>query len=112
MPLLVLAVDMPHMTPGFLLSMLEACGEGARGLVFETETGLEPLCAVYPPDALALLRDQIQGGNHRMQDAVAALVAAGLMQTRRLRACEVPLFFNANTPEAYAWTKPAPPASS
>ena len=87
-------------------------GDGARGLVFETETGLEPLCAVYPPGGLALLRDQMQGGNLRMQDAVAALVAAGLMRVRRLQGCEVPLFFNANTPEEYAWTKPAPPASS
>jgi molybdenum cofactor guanylyltransferase len=111
MPLLVLAVDMPAMPPGFLHSMIEACEEDARGLVYESEHGLEPLCAVYPPSARAVLREFLSKHNHRLQDAVSELAAAGVMRVRRLQAAEVPLFFNANTPQEYAWTKSAPPAS-
>jgi molybdenum cofactor guanylyltransferase len=119
MPLLVLAVDMPAMTVEFLHSMLDQCGDGACGVVCTRGSGhgvpgphFEPLCAVYPPGALALLRESLLGRNHRMQDAVAGLVASGLMRVRALNPGEVPLFFNANTPEEYAWTKPAPPASN
>lgn len=111
-PLLVLAVDMPAMTGDFLNVMLHACADGARGIVYENVNGFEPLCAVYPPGALVMLRDFILEKNYRLQDATAALVAADLMQVRRLQADEVPLFFNANTPEEYTWTKPSPPASS
>ncbi|MCE9520084.1 MAG: molybdenum cofactor guanylyltransferase [Verrucomicrobia bacterium] len=119
LPLLVLAVDMPAMTVDFLSSMIDQCGDAATGLVCVQASGhgvhgplFEPLCAVYPPGALALLREASQKKNYRMQDAVAALVADGLMQVRQLQADELPLFFNANTPEEYAWTKPAPPASN
>lgn len=118
-PLLVLAVDMPHMTPAFLLSMLKQCDGSSAGLVCRRGTGngvpgpfLEPLCAVYPAAALPLMREALAGRNLKMQDAVESLVAAGLMQVRGLNAGEVPLFFNANTPEEYTWTKSAPPASS
>jgi len=112
MPLLVLAVDMPAMTVGFLQKMLDAAGDFDRGFVCETEHGFEPLCAVYPPDGLALLRGFLMKRKYRVQDAVAELVASGLMRVGALNAGEVPLFFNANTPEEYAWTKPAPPASN
>jgi molybdopterin-guanine dinucleotide biosynthesis protein A len=112
MPLLVLAVDMPAMTAGFMQSLLDAAGGFVRGLVCEAGHGFEPLCAVYPPGALPLLRGSLSGRNHRMQDAVVELVASDLMQVRALNAGEVPLFFNANTPEEYAWMKPEPPASN
>lgn len=112
MPLLVLAVDMPAMTTDFMRSMIDGAGDPVRGLVCEAERGFEPLCAVYPPDALALLREFLLKRNHRMRDAVAALVASHLVRVRALNPGEVPLFFNANTPEEYAWTKPEPPAST
>ncbi len=119
LPLLVLAVDMPAMTVDFLKLMLDPCTHATTGLVCAQSSGhgvpgplFEPLCAVYPPGALAMLRESLLKKNHRMQDAVAVLVAAGLMQVRQLQADELPLFFNANTPEEYAWTKPSPPASN
>lgn len=112
MPLLVLAVDMPAMTAGFMRGMLDAAGDVDRGFMCEAEHGFEPLCAVYPPEGLGLLRHLLMKGKHRMQDAAAELVASGLMRVGTLKAGEVPLFFNANTPEEYAWTKPAPPASN
>lgn len=119
LPLLVLAVDMPAMSVDFLRSMIDQCGDAKTGIVCARNSGhgvtgplYEPLCAVYPPDAAAMLRDCLMKKNHRMQDVVATLVAAGLMQVRQLSADEVPLFFNANTPEEYAWTKPSPLASN
>lgn len=112
MPLLVLAVDMPSMTTAFLQSILDTANGIDRGLVCEAGHGFEPLCALYPQAALPPLRGLLSKGSHKMQDAVADLVASDLMAVRGLDAGEVPLFFNANTPEEYAWTKPAPPASN
>lgn len=111
-PLLVLAVDMPQMTARFLQSMIEASAGSSRGIVSRYRDDFEPLCAVYPHAALELMRDLLAGGMHRMQDVIARLVAAELMTVRDLREDEVPLFFNANTPDEYAWTKPAAPASN
>ena len=50
--LLVLAVDLPAMTPGFLRALADHAALG-RGCIPETARGLEPLCAIYPlPDAI------------------------------------------------------------
>jgi molybdopterin-guanine dinucleotide biosynthesis protein A len=108
----LLAVDMPRMTPAFLQSVLESCPDSSRGLVCRTTDGFEPLCAVYPPDALPWFQEFLQQKNGRMQSLVEQLVAAGLLRVRDLKPEEVPLFFNANTPEEYTWTTSAPPASN
>jgi molybdopterin-guanine dinucleotide biosynthesis protein A len=110
-PLLVLAIDMPHMTYAFLASMIESCVDGSAGMVCRSQDGLEPLCAIYPPGALPLLRAALDERCFRMRTVAQRLVDAGLLRVRDLMPDEVPLFFNANTPEEYAWTKPAPPAS-
>jgi molybdopterin-guanine dinucleotide biosynthesis protein A len=111
MPLLVLAVDMARMTEAFLQSMAGTGAGDGGGVICRTDDGLEPLCALYPPDALPLLRDAVREGCLRMRTVAERLVATGRMRVRRLLPEEVPLFFNANTPEEYAWTKHAPPAS-
>lgn len=106
LPLLVLAVDMPCMTTTFLASLIQS----GDGVVCREPNGFQPLCAVYPASALPLIRAAIQEQNYKMQSVVGQLVAEGLMKARDLQPDEVPLFFNTNTPEEYAWTKPAPPA--
>lgn len=108
LPLLVLAVDMPHMIYTFMASMFET----GDGIVCRGPEGFEPLCAVYPVGALPIMRTALQERSFKMQTVVEQLVAEGLMKVRDLQPDEVPLFFNANTPEEYAWTKPAPPASN
>lgn len=112
LPLLVLAVDMPHMTPAFLRSMLDACPDASCGLVCRTTEGFEPLCALYPPGAWPLFQESLLQKNWRLQSLAGRLVAAGLLRARDLKPDEVPLFFNANTPEEYAWTTSLPPASN
>ena len=111
-PLLVLAVDMPRMTVAFLQSMIDECGGDSRGLICRAEGGIEPLCAIYPPGAFGLMRDALREGMLRIRTVAERLVAAGLMRVRDLMPDEVPLFFNANTPEEYAWMTPVPPSST
>jgi len=113
MQVLALAVDMPGMTEEFLRALIQMAGSVGCGIICRATHGYEPLCALYPLPALPLLRNQLQEGNFKMQDAVQRLVDAGLMQVHDLSAAEVPLFRNANTPEEYAaWTTPAPQASN
>ena len=112
LPLLVLAVDMPQMTAEFLRSLLDECADCSRGLVCQSAESFEPLCAVYPVQAQELLRAMLRDGVFKMQTVVEGLAAMNLVRVRELRADELPLFFNANTPQEYAWMKSAPPASS
>lgn len=112
LPLLVLAVDMPRMTAEFLQSMIDECSDASRGLICKSSDGLEPLCAIYPPGALGLMKDALAEGCFRMRAVAERLVEAGWLRVRDLMPDEVPLFFNANTPEEYAWMTPAPPASN
>lgn len=112
LPLLVLAVDMPDMSVGFLRALLAEWRDEETGLVARTGYGFEPLAAIYPQRALPLLRNQMAMQNYRMQSALGFLVAEGIMRVHELGGEEVPLFNNANTPEEYAaWKTSAPQAS-
>ena len=111
--LMVLAVDLPALTPGFLGRLIEAAGPG-MGCVPESRHGIEPLCAAYPV-AEALREARGDRGRRRSvaarlgparnrggMDARAALVSrrrampGELESTRGLgtrdgRACEPPV---------------------
>jgi molybdopterin-guanine dinucleotide biosynthesis protein A len=60
--LLVLAVDLPAMTPDFLRGLLVRCRSGV-GAVAHTAAGWEPLAAVYPREILPLVRRSWHGAN-------------------------------------------------
>ena len=49
---LVLAVDLPHLTPAYLRTLV-ATGAGRTGVVFHGPHGYEPLAALYPRTLLA-----------------------------------------------------------
>lgn len=110
--LLILAVDMLQMTTVFLQSMLDEAAASSRGLICRTADGFEPLCAIYPVEALPLMHEMLTQKTRRLRSLAERLAAEGLVRVRDLRDDELPLFFNANTPEEYAWTKPALPASN
>ena len=57
--LLVLAVDLPRIQPGFLKKLLALSVAGC-GVVPARHNGFEPLIAVYPTSSLALAIDQIR----------------------------------------------------
>jgi molybdopterin-guanine dinucleotide biosynthesis protein A len=97
MPVLALAVDMPHVTVGLLR---EVAGHGAvdSGAVFQGSHGFEPLCAMYPAGALPLLYECLEEGNLRMQSFVQRAVEEGLLRAIPLSKEQEALFLNLNTP--------------
>ena len=75
---LVVAWDMPFVDRA-LLEPLVAPVETWDASMWETDTGLEPLCACYEPSALALLDVALESGVHRARDV------ASVLTLRRLR---------------------------
>lgn len=95
----VLAVDLPAMTAGFLQTrVLPHCTPQA-GMVPRTGDGFyEPLAAVYPRGCLALAEDQLRGADRSLQTFVRAARAAGMIGETSLAAGETRLFVNWNEP--------------
>jgi len=95
--LLVLAVDLPGMTAGFLRGLASRCRPGA-GVVPRTEQGLEPLAAFYPtalqPIAAAMLRD----GRAAMTEFVRRGRESGLVDEWPCPPGDIPRFLNWNEP--------------
>ena len=116
-PLLVLAVDMPRVEPGFLRRLLREAGDpDARDRTTKSETtpgvaprvrsrdGVErwePLCAVYPPDALPEARRRLALYDPRERSPTAlldALHAAGLIRACPVTTAEAASLQSWNTP--------------
>ena len=96
--LLVLACDLPHVTPELLRRIAREAGDW---VVPRRGVGLEPLCALYRPKALAALAAQVAGGElalHRL--AGAAGLAVRPLGVDELRELGDParLFWNVNSP--------------
>ena len=98
MPLLALAVDMPHMTTNLLYELVQLGMEAKCGAVFRGAHGFEPLCALYPPNVLPMLHASLESGNLRLQVFVQSAVDAGLLRVIPLSKEREALFFNLNTP--------------
>lgn len=89
LPLLVLAVDMPDITVDFLQIMLSH----RRGIVFQSDRGFEPLCAVYPPEVLPLF-----ARHSRLQTFAQEAVDLGLLHLEALTPSQKTAFLNLNFP--------------
>lgn len=94
---LVLAVDMPRMSEGYLL-LLQAAAGTSWGTVPCGTGGFEGLCAVYPVSLLPVVLGLLSGGDRSLR----ALIRAGLEQDQ-LRAMPIAdsdsrLFENWNHP--------------
>lgn len=114
--LLVLAVDMPGMTPEFLRTLVDESERTAAGIVpcvaklvglgagISPSSGaaegrtLEPLAAVYPRAALALADECLRSGKRKLEVFVHALEAQGLVSIRPFEAAMSGLFTNWNMP--------------
>jgi molybdopterin-guanine dinucleotide biosynthesis protein A len=106
-PLLVLACDLPRVSEALLQELarrLPAAGDGDAGdadwVVPRWERGLEPLCALYLPAALAALAAAVARGvaaPHRLAEATGLKVR--YLEGERLRRFGPPadLFLNLNT---------------
>jgi len=97
-PLLVLACDLPRVPAGLLA---ELATETVDWQVPRWEGGLEPLCALYGPAALAALAARVEEGRFSLHDlAAGADLAVKYLEGEALRRFGDPqeIFFNLNTP--------------
>lgn len=98
--LLVLAVDLPAMTGEFLRFLVSESSDTV-GVVPSVEGRWEPLAAIYPRAAHAVVLAQLRQGNFRAQAFVDALHAQGLVKSWTLTAePAVEALRNWNEPEA------------
>jgi molybdenum cofactor guanylyltransferase len=98
---LVIACDMPYLTPPFL-SYLAAAGAGVEAAVPDDGERLHPLCASYARGVAGRIERRLARGERRVIDALAD------MEIRRLGADELApfdpegrLLLNVNTPADY-----------
>jgi molybdopterin-guanine dinucleotide biosynthesis protein A len=74
----VLAVDMPAIDAEWFRRLLAQCRRGT-GAVAKHADGYEPLAAIYPRNALAIVARRLQRGERSMQGLVRALARAKKM---------------------------------
>ena len=95
--LLVLAIDLPQIMPGFLMKLL-ARSEIGCGVVPCHHNRFEPLIAVYPGAALQVALDQLQQEDYVLQHFIDKLLEAGLMTAYGVELSEELQLENWNTP--------------
>lgn len=98
MPLLVLAVDMPWMTPTFLREQLHKHESPEKGWFFRGPHGDETLAGLYVPAMLPLMQEALRAKHLALQPIIEAAVHSGLVVTHALGDEQMPFFHNANTP--------------
>lgn len=107
-PVLVVAWDMPFVGRE-ILEPLATSDDDFDATVWETESGIEPLCARYAPTALPLIDAAVASGARRARDI------ASLLRVRRLRYVsrldERSPFTSVNTPDALAGARDSFPAT-
>ncbi len=101
LPLLVLAVDMPFMSPEFLRQELLAGLSAERGAFFRTAQGIEPMAACYVPAMLPVMESRLARGELGLQRLIEECVALNLADVRELEEEALPLFANLNTPDEW-----------
>ena len=96
--LLVLAVDMPKVTPAFLRALLAEAAQSKIGIIPELNGYPESLAAIYPKAALPHAEAALRDGRLKLQPFIQSLVSAGLARLRPVPTDEAPIFTNWNTP--------------
>ena len=95
--LLVLAVDLPQMTPAFL-RLLKAAGGTGAGVIPRLSGQVEPLAAIYPASARQLAEKLVAERKYAVRSFASACVMAGLATYMDCPAKSAALFKNFNTP--------------
>ncbi len=100
-PVLLLACDLPFLTPDFLGHLADRRGPH-QAVVPYTATGLQPLCALYEPSCLAAVEAAIQADRLGMRDLLGNL-SLDLVREKDWRPYDERglLFANLNAPEEY-----------
>lgn len=95
---LVLAIDLPAITPAFL-KQLVALDE--RGVVPRLGSAWEPLAAIYPTRLLDEANARLASTDLSLRSFIDAGVRSGALRPYSLSDSERRLFTNLNTPEEY-----------
>ena len=93
----VIAVDLPHLTAAYLKKIL-AAGAGDTGVVPLGSDGYEPLVGLYPKKLLTMIETALTTGQLSLQPLLRAAVAEGLLRPLAIEPAEQVLFTNWNTP--------------
>lgn len=96
--LLVLAVDLPRMTKGFL-ERLAAAGDAQVSVVAHGLNGYEPLGACYARSMLGPARAALARGEFSLQALIGRAEAVGLVSRLAPNPGEEGIFANWNSPE-------------
>lgn len=93
--LLVLAVDMPWLTPG-VLKKLAGRRRAGRGRVPRIGSRIEPLAAIYPKSAASLAAALLNGGIPAATTFAENCVRAGLAEFQNWNECDAGCFASWN----------------
>jgi molybdenum cofactor guanylyltransferase len=96
--LLVLAIDLPGIQPGFLKKLL-ARSETGCGVVPIHHSRFEPLIAIYPVKALGVAIDQLRKQDYVLQHFINKLLENGVMIGYEVELSEQNQLKNWNKPE-------------
>jgi molybdopterin-guanine dinucleotide biosynthesis protein A len=96
--LLVLAIDLPQVQPGFLKKLL-ARSEARCGIVPIHHNRFEPLIAIYPGAALAVAIDQLREQDYVLQHFIDRLFESRLIIGYEVELSEQNQLKNWNKPE-------------
>ena len=101
---LVVAWDMPFLSPRLLLALRETGERTGDAVIAEGPRGPEPLCAYYPKACLEAVDRHLAAGELRLSAFVAALSGLVLLSLDDVRNFGTPdrLFTNVNTPDDLA----------
>jgi molybdenum cofactor guanylyltransferase len=95
--LLALAIDLPRMTVDEL-AKLRAMVQPGCGVIPMNGEYFEPLCAIYPAEAVTAASDALAGEDVSLQHFSRTLVSLNRVRTHVLLESEKPLFLNVNSP--------------
>jgi molybdopterin-guanine dinucleotide biosynthesis protein A len=95
--LLVLAVDLPRMTPDHLRKLCALARPGC-GVIPQRGGLFEPLCALYPVEAASAAQSALAGHDVSLQHFAKVLLEHNQLQIHPLSPTEEPLYRNVNTP--------------
>jgi molybdopterin-guanine dinucleotide biosynthesis protein A len=101
-PVVVLACDMPFITPAFLTALIEATS-GVDAAIPRDEHGWHPLCACYQRTVARTVADRLDQGVRRVLDGLAGLRIRELGPDALAPFNpDETLLMNVNTPDDYA----------
>ena len=95
---LVLAVDLPKLTPAYLQSLVKV-GAGRVGVVPHGPRGYEPLAALYPRGLLPRVEAALSEGRFSLQNLIEKSVQLTDLKKVEISQNDRPQFANWNTPQ-------------